>query len=57
MYRVRDAVKIRKNGERFFVKIIKIHNNGTITTLKTDCINCNDKIVIHEFDIIELYGE
>jgi hypothetical protein len=25
MYRVRDVVKIRKNGERFFVKIIKIH--------------------------------
>jgi hypothetical protein len=58
MYRVHDVVKIRKNGERFFVKIIKIHNNGTITTLaENDCINCNDKIVIHELDIIELYGE
>jgi hypothetical protein len=62
MYRVRDVVKIRKNGERFFVKIIKIHNDGTITTLaKNDCvlqpIHFNDKIVIHEFDIIELYGE
>jgi hypothetical protein len=62
MYRVRDLVKIQKNGERFFVKIIKIHDNGTITTLaKNDCvtqpIKFNYKIVIHEFDTIELYGE
>jgi hypothetical protein len=53
MYRVRDVVKIRKNGERFFVKITTLAKNDCIT----QPLNFNDKVVIHEFDIIELYGE
>jgi hypothetical protein len=44
------------------ILIIKIHDYGTTTTLaKNVCIllptHFSDKIVIHEFDIIELYGE
>jgi hypothetical protein len=54
-----DVVKIRKNGEEFFVKIIMIRDDGTIIA-KDDCvlqpIKSNDTIIIHNFDIIELYG-
>jgi hypothetical protein len=50
MYRVRDVVKNRKNGESFFVKIIKIHDDGTITTLAEN--NCILQ-PINQFDIIE----
>jgi hypothetical protein len=46
MYELRDYVKVRRNGERFWLEIVEI--KYTIT---------DDEVMIEEKEIIDLYED